>query len=184
MGTGRGRDIAIGAYLVGNWHYQEEVTAGRGAEKTFRRRVEARESGREGIKAELLSRDDLQLDAHGCRGWQRTEGAEFDARYESESLRSVRCWRKLQRAYRRDPQAIALWQQLTYRALAREAKRDGAQILLWDESGFRADTVHGETWRLRGQTPMYIDLGSANRSRPPRCSVRAGSFGSAPRQVD
>jgi transposase len=60
----------------------------------------------------------------------------------------------LQRAYQRDPEAIALWQQKTYPALARQAKRDGAQILFWDESGFRADTVHGKTWGLRGQTPI------------------------------
>ena len=60
----------------------------------------------------------------------------------------------LQRAYQRDPEAIALWQQQTYPALARQAKRDDAQILFWDESGFRADTVHGKTWGLRGQTPI------------------------------
>jgi transposase len=60
----------------------------------------------------------------------------------------------LQRAYQRDPEAIALWQRQTYPALARQAKRDGAQILFWDESGFRADTVHGKTWGLRGQTPI------------------------------
>jgi transposase len=60
----------------------------------------------------------------------------------------------LQRAYQRDPEAIAMWQQKTYPALARQAKRDGAQILFWDESGFRADTVHGKTWGLRGQTPL------------------------------
>jgi transposase len=36
----------------------------------------------------------------------------------------------LQRAYQRDPQAIALWQQRTSPALARQAKRDGAQICL------------------------------------------------------
>src|ERR1022692_3303850 len=60
----------------------------------------------------------------------------------------------LQRAYQRDPEGIALWQQQTYPALARQAKRDGAQILFWDESGFRADTVHGKTWGLRGQTPI------------------------------
>jgi DDE superfamily endonuclease len=41
-----------------------------------------------------------------------------------------------------------------YPALARQAKRDSAQILFWDESGFRADTVHGKTWGLRGQTPI------------------------------
>lgn len=44
-------------------------------------------------------------------------------------------------------------------ALARQAKRDSAQILFWDESGFRADTVHGKTWGLRGQTPIVYRPG-------------------------
>jgi transposase len=65
----------------------------------------------------------------------------------------------LQRAYQRHPDVIALWQEKSYPALAREAKRDGAQILLWAESGFRADTVHGKTWGLRGQTPVVYRSG-------------------------
>ncbi len=60
----------------------------------------------------------------------------------------------LQRAYQRDPEAIARWQRETYPALARQARRQGAEVLFWDESGFRADTVHGKTWGLRGQTPV------------------------------
>ena len=48
---------------------------------------------------------------------------------------------------------------MTYPTLARQAKRDGAQILFWDESGFRADTVHGKTWGLRGQTPIVYRPG-------------------------
>lgn len=60
----------------------------------------------------------------------------------------------LQRAYQRDPQAIEKWQQETYPAIARQAKRQGADIFFWDESGFRADTVHGKTWGVRGQTPV------------------------------
>jgi transposase len=65
----------------------------------------------------------------------------------------------LQRAYQRDPEAISLWQQQTYPTLARQAKREHAQILFWDESGFRADTVHGKTWGLRGQTPIVYRPG-------------------------
>jgi transposase len=60
----------------------------------------------------------------------------------------------LQRAYQRDPEAIERWQRETYPALARRAKAEGADILFWDESGFRADTVHGKTWGVRGQTPV------------------------------
>ena len=60
----------------------------------------------------------------------------------------------LQRAYQRDPEAIARWQQETYPALARQARRAGAEIHFWDESGFRADQVSGKTWGRRGQTPI------------------------------
>jgi len=60
----------------------------------------------------------------------------------------------LQRAYQRDPDAIEKWRQETFPAIARQAKTDGAEIFFWDESGFRADTVHGKTWGVRGQTPV------------------------------
>jgi transposase len=60
----------------------------------------------------------------------------------------------LQRAYQRDPEAIELWQRETFPAIARQAKAEGAEIYFWDESGFRADTVHGKTWGVRGETPV------------------------------
>jgi transposase len=61
----------------------------------------------------------------------------------------------LQRAYQRDPEAIEQWQRETYPALARQAKAEGAEIYFWDESGFRADTVHGKTWGVRGHTRWW-----------------------------
>ena len=60
----------------------------------------------------------------------------------------------LQRAYQRDPQAVEKWQRETFPSIARRAKAQGAEVLFWDESGFRADTVHGKTWGLRGHTPV------------------------------
>src|SRR5450755_3188606 len=60
----------------------------------------------------------------------------------------------LQRAYQRDPEAIERWQRESFPAIASKAKRQGAQIFFWDESGFRADSVHGKTWGVRGQTPV------------------------------
>jgi transposase len=60
----------------------------------------------------------------------------------------------LQRAYQRDPQAIARWQHEIYPRLAKDAKVRGAQIYFWDESGFRADAVRGKTWGVQGQTPV------------------------------
>ena len=60
----------------------------------------------------------------------------------------------LQRAYQRDPQAVELWQHETFPAIAQAAREQGADIFFWDESGFRADTVHGKTWGVCGQTPV------------------------------
>jgi transposase len=60
----------------------------------------------------------------------------------------------LQRAYQRDPVAIARWQRETYPTIARQAKREKAEVYFWDESGFRADAVQGTTWGAKGQTPV------------------------------
>jgi transposase len=60
----------------------------------------------------------------------------------------------LQRAYQRDPDAIQRWQCEVFPKIARQAKADGGEVYFWDESGFRADTVHGKTWGLKGQTPI------------------------------
>lgn len=60
----------------------------------------------------------------------------------------------LQRAYQRDPVAIERWQRETFPAIAKTAKAQGGEVLFWDEAGFRADTVHGRTWGVRGQTPV------------------------------
>lgn len=60
----------------------------------------------------------------------------------------------LQRAHQRDPAAIKKWQRETFPAIARQAKAQGAEIFFWDESGFRADTVHGRTWGVRGHPPV------------------------------
>jgi transposase len=65
----------------------------------------------------------------------------------------------LQRAYQRDPEAIERWQRETYPAIAKQARAQGAEIFFWDESGFRADTVHGKTWGVRGQTPVVLRPG-------------------------
>ena len=65
----------------------------------------------------------------------------------------------LQRAYQRDPEAIERWQWETFPAIARQAKKQGGEVFFWDESGFRADTVHGKTWGVRGQTPVVYRPG-------------------------
>jgi len=60
----------------------------------------------------------------------------------------------LQRAYQRDPEAIARWQSERYPEIAKQAKAEGGEVYFWDESGFRADTVHGKTWAKQGETPV------------------------------
>jgi transposase len=65
----------------------------------------------------------------------------------------------LQRAYQRDPVAIERWRRETYPAIARQAKAEGGEVFFWDESGFRADTVRGRTWGVRGRTPVVARPG-------------------------
>jgi len=60
----------------------------------------------------------------------------------------------LERAYQRDPEAVERWRRETFPAIARAAKSSGGEVRFWDESGFRADTVHGKTWGVKGQTPV------------------------------
>jgi transposase len=60
----------------------------------------------------------------------------------------------LQRAYQRNPEAIDRWQREIYPSIARQAKAEDGEVFFWDESGFRADTVHGRTWGVKGQTPI------------------------------
>ena len=78
----------------------------------------------------------------------------------------------LQRAYQRDPAAIARWQRDTYPAIVRTAKREQAEIYFWDESGFRADAVQGTTWGAKGLTPVVAVPGQ-------RQSISAASAVSA-----
>lgn len=82
----------------------------------------------------------------------------------------------LQRAYQRDPEAIARWQRETYPAIARAAKRNKAEIYFWDESGFRADAVHGKTWSARAQTPVVHVPGQRQRIRAASAISAKGAF--------
>jgi transposase len=82
----------------------------------------------------------------------------------------------LQRAYQRDPQAIERWQRETYPAVARKAKRQGAEVFFWDESGFRADTVHGKTWGVRGQTPVVERPGQRQSVSAASAVTAQGAF--------
>lgn len=60
----------------------------------------------------------------------------------------------LQRAYERDPKAIAAWQREVYPRLAARAKRRGGDIYFWDEASFSANAARGRSWSRKGQTPI------------------------------
>lgn len=60
----------------------------------------------------------------------------------------------LKRAYQRSPEAITHWKEQTFPGIAVQAKQEGAEIYFWDEAGFRADSVYGKTWAVKGQTPV------------------------------
>jgi len=82
----------------------------------------------------------------------------------------------LQRAYQRDPEAVAKWKCETFPAIAIEARSSGADIMFWDESGFRADAVHGKTWAKKGQTPV-IDRPGQRQSISAASAISAkGAF--------
>lgn len=66
----------------------------------------------------------------------------------------------LKRAYERDPVAIEAWKHDIYPSIAKRAKKRGAEIFFWDESGFRADAVQGQTWGVKGQTPIVAVPGA------------------------
>jgi len=82
----------------------------------------------------------------------------------------------LQRAYQRDPEAIERWQRETFPAIARQAKAQDAEVFFWDESGFRADTVHGKTWGVRGQTPVVHRPGQRQSMSAASAVNAKGSF--------
>jgi transposase len=87
----------------------------------------------------------------------------------------------LQRAYQRDPQAIERWQRESFPAIAKQAKASGGEVYFWDESGFRADTVHGKTWGVKGQTPV-VDRPGQRPSWP--ATVHQRRFrGERPRRI-
>ena len=65
----------------------------------------------------------------------------------------------LRRAYERDPEAVALWEQETYPTLRKRAKRLGARIFFSDEAGFQSDPVLGRTYGLKGKTPVVTTSG-------------------------
>jgi len=82
----------------------------------------------------------------------------------------------LQRAYERDPGAIAAWKTEVYPKLAARAKRRGGDIYFWDESGFSANAVHGRTWGRKGHTPVVAMPGKRQQVSAASAVNAKGAF--------
>ena len=82
----------------------------------------------------------------------------------------------LQRAYERDPEAIAAWKTEIYPKLAARARKLAADIYFWDEAGFRADAVQGRTWGKKGQTPVIAVPGKRQTISAASAVTAKGAF--------
>lgn len=82
----------------------------------------------------------------------------------------------LQHAYQRDPKAIKKWRRKTFPAIARQAKNAGGEVHFWDEAGFRADTVRGKTWGVKGQTPVIHRPGQRQSISAASAVTASGAF--------
>jgi transposase len=82
----------------------------------------------------------------------------------------------LQRAYQRDPQAIARWREIEYPAIKAAAKRQKGQIFFLDEAGFTTDDTYGKTWAPRGKTPIVSVDGRRQRINAISAVAPNGAF--------
>jgi transposase len=82
----------------------------------------------------------------------------------------------LQRAYERDPEAIAAWKTGVYPKLAAPAKRRGGDIYFWDESGFSANALRGRTWGRKGHTPVVAVPGKRQQVSAASAVNAKGAF--------
>lgn len=82
----------------------------------------------------------------------------------------------LQRAYQRDPVAIATWKQVEYPRIKAAAKRQKGQIFFLDEAGFTTDDTRGTTWGARGHTPVVQVDGRRQRINAISAVSPSGAF--------
>jgi len=67
------------------------------------------------------------------------------------------------RALEQDPEGVARWLETEYPAIRDEARQEGAEIHWGDEMGLRSDHQAGQTWGLKGQTPVVPKTGQRFR---------------------
>jgi len=74
----------------------------------------------------------------------------------------------LQRAYRRDPEAIEKWQREIFPGIARNAKADGGEEAR--AAGSTPSATPRETWRRSGE--VRFSFGTSPDFAPMRCTAR------------
>jgi len=82
----------------------------------------------------------------------------------------------LQRAYQRDPVAVARWKEKVYPRIKRQAKREKGTIFFLDEAGFSTDDSRGRTWGKKGQTPIILTDGRRQRVNAISAESPGGGF--------
>lgn len=82
----------------------------------------------------------------------------------------------LQRAYQRDPAAIANWKAIEFPRIKATAKRQKGQIFFLDEAGFSTDDTYGRTWGQRGKTPIVQVDGKRQRVNAISAVAPNGAF--------
>ena len=82
----------------------------------------------------------------------------------------------LQRAYQRDPAAIARWKEVDFPIIKAAAKRENGQIFFLDEAGFSTDDTYGKTWGMKGQTPIITVDGKRQRINAISAVAPNGAF--------
>lgn len=69
----------------------------------------------------------------------------------------------LRRAYERDEKQIQQWKEQKYPELKKRAKRRGADIFFLDEVGVRSDSPLGQSYGLKGKTPVVKTSGQRQK---------------------
>lgn len=82
----------------------------------------------------------------------------------------------LQRAYQRDPKAIARWKNEEYPKIRRLARAENREICFIDESGFCTDDTRGTTYGPRGKRTVVITDGRRQRVNAISAVSPSGAF--------
>ena len=84
--------------------------------------------------------------------------------------------RPLQRAYQRDPKAIARWKSKEYPAIRATARRENREICFIDESGFCTDDTRGTTYGPKGERTVVVTDGRRQRVNAISAVSPSGAF--------